>query len=103
MIFIPLGVPAIPMKLSLNPNPDDLTELEFSWMAPSDTLASVPLVYHPAITGLSFNISNMTTNMFVIFRDDTSLDCLQHDFSVFASNAAGGGLTASVSETIPIC
>ena len=95
-------VPSIPLELSLNPDPDDLLSLVFSWTIPAGSLAGVPLNYSPAITGLSVNIDNVTSNTFIVFRDDASQDCQMHTFSVFASNAAGDGPVNTINETIPI-
>ena len=93
----------MPTGLSLDPNPEDVTELTFSWVVPADTLAGVPLTYAPAISGLSFNITNVTVDTSITFSDNDSLDCQSHTFSVSASNAAGEGPVASITETIPIC
>lgn len=98
-----VGVPLIPTALNLDPNPDDLTRLIFSWVIPADAMAGVNLTYTPAITGPSFNISDTTIDNVIVFTDDASLDCQLHDFSVFASNEAGRGPTSSITETIPIC
>lgn len=85
----------------LNPNPDDVAELVFSWLPPANALAGVELTYTPAITGISLNISN-TTNTSVTFRENTSSGCQTHIFSMFATNEAGEGPVASINETIPI-
>ena len=103
MVFLFVDVPLIPTGLNLDPDPNDLTLLVFSWVIPADAMDGVNLTYTAAVTGPSFNISNMTMENYIEFTDDASLDCLQHDFSVFASNDAGRGPTSSIPETIPIC
>lgn len=90
----------IPTALSLNPNTEDLTQLVLSWVAPADSLDGIELTYIPTITGIPVDPIMET---FVIFDDDPSLECQPRVFSVFASNDAGNGPIASITETIPIC
>lgn len=95
-----VDVPLIPTGLSLLPDPENSTQLVFSWVAPADTLDGVVVTYTPTLTGISLDRTN---NTFVKFDDDPSLECLARLFSVFASNDAGDGPTESITETIPIC
>lgn len=92
--------PLIPTGLSLLPDPVDPTQLVFSWVAPADTMSGVLVTYTPTITDIPLDRTNST---FINFADDPSLDCIPRLFSVFASNSAGIGPTASITETIPIC
>lgn len=95
-----LDVPLMPTALRLDPNPGDVGQLIFSWLAPPDTLNGIALTYIPAVTGL---LLNQTRDTSTVFDDDPSLECLLREFSVFASNAAGSGPVATINETIPIC
>lgn len=90
----------MPTGLSLDPNPEDPTQLILSWEVPSNTLAGVRTTYVPRVTDLNFN---PTENTSLVFEDDASLECLPRNFSIFASNAAGNGPVAFITDTIPLC
>ena len=79
------------------------SELLFSWIAPEGLFTGVNVTYAVDISGPSVNMSFQTTDTFVLFENDASLDCQVHVFSVVATNAAGSGPVATVEDTIPIC
>lgn len=95
-----IDVPLIPTGLSLLPDSDDLTRLVFSWVPPAGSLGGVVVTYTPTLTDIPLDQTNYT---FVQFDDDSALQCLPRNFSVFASNDAGDGPADFITETIPIC
>ena len=97
------GIPAIPTQLILDLNPRNVSELILSWLPPENQLSEVDVTYTVEITGPSFNLSDITRQTFIVLENNVSLDCQLHLFSVFATNPAGSGPSASVMDTIPIC
>lgn len=77
--------------------------LLFSWSAPDSLLPEVDVNYTVVINGPSYNDTQGVSETFFSFANDIALDCRPHSFSVFASNAAGRGPAAMVTDTIPIC
>ncbi len=105
LIFIIIvGPPStMPTQLFVEPNPGNVAQLVFSWVAPEGLLPTVEVNYTVNIMGSSLSLSEVTSQTFVVFANDVDLDCEPHVFSVFASNAAGPGPVATDMETIPIC
>ena len=100
---IPLGPPGIPTELAVSPRANDANELLFSWIAPEGLLPEVDVNYTVVISGPSYNDIQVVSETFFSFANDVASDCQPHNFSVFASNAAGHGPAALVTDTIPIC
>ena len=90
----------IPTRLTLDPNPGNVDELKFTWIAPAGHFSEVDITYSVAITGPSFNTTTITTQTFFIFNNNISLDCQAHFLSIFASNAAGSGPVATIEDYV---
>ena len=101
------AIPNIPRNFDFNPFPGNASRLVLTWDEPDNILIDggdpVATTYTVLVSGPTFNISMNTTERRFEFVDSLTDDCAMHDFSVYASNEAGQGMSTTINATIPIC